>query len=124
MAIGHATRWVNLEVSNDKPAKTAAVFIKNLPKICPIKIKTMLTENCKEFTGRFTANGEQKPTGEHLFDQARTDFNIDSRLIPPKHPQTNGMVERFNGRISQVVKATYFADADEMITTLNQYMNT
>jgi hypothetical protein len=32
------------------------------------------------------------------------------------------MVERFNGRISHVVKSTRFANADEMKTTLTQYL--
>lgn len=124
VAIDRATRWVHMEIINDKTAKTAAAFIKNLYKVCPIKIKTILTDNGKEFTDRFTASGERAPTGEHLFDQICADLNIDHRLIPPKHPQTNGMVERFNGRISQVVKTTFFANADEMILTLKQYMKT
>ncbi|CAK0772060.1 hypothetical protein CCP3SC15_440001 [Gammaproteobacteria bacterium] len=30
------------------------------------------------------------------------------RLIPPYHLQTNGMVERFNGRIQEILKNTKF----------------
>ncbi|PWQ95015.1 integrase core domain-containing protein, partial [Leucothrix arctica] len=51
-------------------------------------------------------------------------LTIEHRLIPAKHPQTNGMVERFNGRISQVIKSTYFASAEEMETTLKRYLIT
>lgn len=32
------------------------------------------------------------------------------------------MVERFNGRISHILKSIYFASADELISTLEQYM--
>ena len=124
VAIDRATRWVHMRIINDKTAKTTSNFIKDLYKVCPIKINTILTDNGKEFTDRFTANGEREPTGQHLFDQACTELTINHRLIPPKHPQTNGMVERFNGRIAQVVKTTYFADVDEMTLTLNQYMKT
>jgi len=124
VAIDRATRWVYLEVVTDKEAKTAARFIRKVHEVCPMKIKTILTDNGKEFTDRFTANGEREPTGSHVFDQACNDLKIEHRLIPPKHPQTNGMVERFNGRISQVVKTTHFANIDEMTKTLNQYMKT
>ena len=41
-----------------------------------------------------------------------------------KHPQTNGMVERFNGRISEVVNQTRFASAAELESTLMNYQNT
>ncbi len=30
-------------------------------------------------------------------------------FIKPKYPQTNGMVERFNGQISDILKTAYFA---------------
>ena len=103
-------------------AYSTAAFIKRLHKKCPIRIQTILTDNGKEFTDRFTAKGEREPTGNHAFDKVCTSFGIGHRLIPPKHPQTNGMVERFNGRISHVVKSTRFANADEMKATLLQYL--
>ncbi|MBF0188624.1 MAG: transposase [Magnetococcales bacterium] len=33
---------------------------------------------------------------------------IEHRLIRPKHPQTHGMVERFNGRVSDTLKTIHF----------------
>ena len=36
-------------------------------------------------------------------------------------PQTNGMVERFNGRIQEVVRQTKFRSAKELRDTLYQY---
>jgi len=38
------------------------------------------------------------------------------------HPQTNGMVERFNARISEVVNQTRFTSAADLEATLNQYV--
>jgi hypothetical protein len=42
---------------------------------------------------------------------------------PPLHPQTNGMVERFIGRISEIVKQTCFASAAVLESTLRNYLN-
>lgn len=39
-------------------------------------------------------------------------------------PQTNGMVERFNARVSEVVSQTRFTSAAELEATLNQYVKT
>jgi transposase InsO family protein len=45
-------------------------------------------------------------------------------LCPPRHPQTNGMVERFNGRISELVNQTRFHSAAELDETLKHYLST
>jgi len=42
----------------------------------------------------------------------------------PYQPQGNGMVERFNGRISDIVNQTRFASAAELDDTLAHYLST
>ena len=44
------------------------------------------------------------------------------RLAPPQHPQTNGMVERFNGRIEEVLQSHHFRSGEELETTLHRYV--
>ena len=102
VAIDRATRWVCLEILSSKSARNARGFLKRLIKKAPFNITKVLADNGKEFTDRFAATGERKPTGNHLFDQLCAEEGIEHRLIPPRRPQTNGMVERFNGRISDI----------------------
>ena len=122
VAIDRATRWVYLEVVRDKSAKTAAGFLKRLVAKAPFKIEKVLTDNGKEFTDRFVANGEREPTGRHEFDKQCTEHKIEHRLIKPCYPQTNGMVERFNGRISDILKTTHFDGSQDLRQTLEKYM--
>ena len=89
----------------------------------PFAIRTVLTDNGKEFTDRFRATGEREPTGRHAFDQTCAAHGIDHRLIKPQHPQTNGMIERFNGRVAEVLKTTTFASAHHLETTLQRYLH-
>ena len=42
--------------------------------------------------------------------------------VPPRHPQTKGMVERFNGWISELLKQTQINSADELEKTLNNHL--
>ena len=72
----------------------------------------------KEFTDRLFASRAQAPSGTHEFDQFCAELGIEHRLTPPKSPQTNGMVERFNGRISDVLKTNRFDSALDLEQTL------
>ena len=118
---GPPTRWVYLEIRKDKRAKSAQAFLKALLKKAPFKIRKILTDNGKEFTDRFSAAGERQPTGDHPFDQVCQEAHIEHRLIPPRHPQTNGMVERFNGRIAEILRSERFDSSADLKQTLENY---
>ncbi|CAG37937.1 conserved hypothetical protein [Desulfotalea psychrophila LSv54] len=121
VGIDRATRWVYLQIMPDKTAASASLFLRNLLEKAPFKVKTILTDNGKEFTDRFCATGQREPTGKHVFDQNCTVHNIEHRLIKPMHPQTNGMVERFNGRIAAILKRTTFESAQDLEDTMHRY---
>ena len=61
-------------------------------------------------------------TGQHEFDTLCATLDIEHRLTPPKSPQTNGMVERFNGRIEEVLQSHHFRSGEELETTLHRYV--
>ena len=87
-----------------------------------MKIKTILTHNGSQFTDRFTST-TRFPCGQHVFDLTCRSLEIEYRLCPPRPPQTNGMVERFNGRISDIVNQARFMSATEMDDTLRHYLS-
>ena len=121
VGIDRATRWVYLEILPDKTADSAAGFLKRLTEKAPFNIVKVLTDNGQEFTDRFKCNGERKPSGHHVFDRVCTDHGIEHRLTKPRTPQTNGMVERFNGRLSEVLATTRFNSAENLEQTLTRY---
>jgi transposase InsO family protein len=108
VAIDRASRWVFLHIHDNQSEASSLDFLKRLQAACPIRIRTVLTDNGTQFIDRFTSRQKQ-PSGHHVFDQACAHARIDHRLIPPRPPQTNGMVERFNGRISELCQQTRFA---------------
>ena len=122
VAIDRATRWVYVEIKSDKSARSAKAFMNKAIKQCPVTVKTVLTDNDKCFTDRFTATGSREPTGDHVFDKLCHEHQIDHRLIKPRHPATNGMVERFNGRIAEVLNTHHFESGEELAQTLKRYV--
>ena len=95
-----------------------------------------MTDNGKEFTDRLFASRARAPSGEHEFDLLCAELGIEHRLTPPKSPQTNGMApfhgllanhcratERFNGRISDVLKTNRFDSALDLEQTLMRYVH-
>ncbi|CUH39447.1 Integrase core domain protein [Jannaschia seosinensis] len=122
VAIDRATRWVFIRVFPAKTAANARRFLRDLERACPIRIRTILTDNGKEFTDRLFGLRKRTATGEHAFHALCAALDIDHRLIPPKSPQTNGMVERFNGRSEEVLQSHHFRAGEDLETTLHRYV--
>ena len=112
---------VSLEIHPRRTAKIARAFLARLLKKAPFIIQKVLTDNGKELTDRFCATGERQPTGRHPFEQVCRAQGIDHRLIKPRHPPTNGMIERFNGRIADVLRQTRFPTFAALTETLLKY---
>lgn len=122
VAIDRATRWVFVQFKANKTAASAQAFLKALHKACPLKITKLLTDNGKEFTDRLFASREREPSGNHEFDQLCQELGIEHRLTKPRTPRTNGMVERFNGRIADVLRTHRFNSREDMEQTLQRYV--
>jgi transposase InsO family protein len=100
--------------------ESALDFVNRLHKAAPMRIVKLLTDNGACFTDRFQRKS-RTPSGKHHFDAPCGNLGIEHRLSPPRHPQSNGMVERFNGRISDVIAQTRFHSAAQLEQTLLNY---
>jgi len=107
VAIDRATRYVYVEIHQRRDAKTSAGFLKRFLAHFPHRVHTLLTDNGAEFTDRFAVDMKNKPpgrpSGNHPFDLVCANHKIDHRLTRPYRPQTNGLVERFNRRITEAI---------------------
>ena len=122
VAIDRATRWVFIAIKQHKTEASAKAFLAAVRRAAPFKIRTILTDNGKEFTDRLFGSRSRQSTGEHEFDQLCHALGIEHRLTKPKTPQTNGMVERFNGRLSQVLRSHHFNSAEDLEKTLHRFV--
>lgn len=88
-----------------------------------MKITRVLTNNGKAFTDRLFGLRKRAATGQHEFDLLCAELGIEHRLAPPMRPQTNGMVERFNGRIEDVLQSHRFQSGEDLEQTLPRYVH-
>ena len=60
---------------------------------------------------------ERKPFRAHAFEYACATNDVDHRLTKPKHPWTNGQVERMNRTIKDATVKRYFYESHEQLRT-------
>jgi transposase-like protein len=121
VAIDRASRYVFAKIYPDKTSKSANKFLKKVIDFFPFKIKKILTDNGKEFTDKFS-NKDKKPSCNHIFDKTCNDNSIEHRLTKPYSPQTNGMVERINGKVTaNILDKIKFNSIEEMTNTIMDY---
>ena len=123
VAIDHAPRaGVYLRLYAQQSEARSIDFLRRLSQAVPMKIQIVLTDNGSQFTDRFTSKTKTS-NGEHAFDRRCQGRGIEHRFCQPRHSQTNGMVERFNGRISEIILQGSLR-AHELETTLTHYLVT
>jgi transposase InsO family protein len=96
VAIDRRSRSVHLAVKDDETEASAIIFLKEAAAAFPFRITHVLTDNGSCFTPAFA--------------KACVQLGAQYRHTRPRTPQTNGMVERFNGRIgSEVLGVTIYS---------------
>lgn len=105
-----------MRVYGDQSEVSSTDFLRRLNAAAPMKIENLLTDNGSHFTDRFTSKGKQ-PSGKHVFDRECVVLGIEHRWIKLRHPQSNGMAERLNGRISDVLATTRFRSREDLLRT-------
>ena len=122
VGIDRTSKFAVTQLVDKADRKTAWEFLQHMLEAVPYQVHTILTDNGKEFTDRLFGLRRRGRTGNHDFDRLCADLGIEHRLAPPMHPQTNGMVERFNGRIEDVLQSHRFRSGEDLEQTILRYV--
>ncbi|TPG59214.1 IS481 family transposase, partial [Roseomonas nepalensis] len=133
VAIDRTSKFAFVELHERVTRRNAADFLRALIKAVPYRIHTVLTDNGTHFTspGNICSAAAQireaMDKGElfraHAFEYACAQNNIDHRLTKPRHPWTNGQVERMNRTIKEAtVKRYHYETHDELRQHLDQFV--
>ena len=134
VAIDRTSKFAFTELHEKAPTRVAADFLRHLIQAVPYKIHTVLTDNGIHFTdprGRSWRPAEIKEMIErkelfraHAFELACAKADIDHRLTKPKHPWTNGQVERMNRTIKDAtVKRFHYETHDQLRGHLDNFVS-
>jgi transposase InsO family protein len=108
VAIDRASRFVHLAVKDDETERSAVAFLTEAVQAFPFQVTHVLTDggSC------FTADG---------FEAACQTLGVEHRKTRPYTPKTNGMVERFNGRVQREVLGITVASHRDLETLLHGF---
>jgi transposase InsO family protein len=125
VAIDRTSKFAFVELRETVSRRDAADFLRRLIEAVPYKVHTVLTDNGTHFTDPAGDSwspveiremiAEQKPFRAHAFEYACALNDIDHRLTKPKHPWTNGQVERMNRTIKDATVKRYFYESHDQL---------
>jgi transposase InsO family protein len=113
VAIDRCSRFVHLAIYDAENATNAVAFLAQARKAFPFRITHVLTDRGSCFTAED-------------FERACTRLKVTRRMTKPYTPQTNGMVERFNGRVASEVlgiNVAGHADLETLLVAFNHAYN-
>jgi transposase InsO family protein len=125
VAIDRTSKFAFTELHAKATTRIAADFLQALLKAVPYQVHTVLTDNGTHFTnprGEAWSPAEirqmierKEPFRAHAFEYACALANIDHRLTKPKHPWTNGQVERMNRTIKEATVRRFHYDTHDQL---------
>ena len=125
VAIDRTSKFAFAQLHRKATRRVAGDFLRAPAAAVPYKIHTVLTDNGTHFTEP-TGDGwtpediramraEGVPFRCHSFEAACADLDIEHRLTKPRHPWTNGQVERMNRTIKDAtVKRFHYETHDQL----------
>jgi transposase InsO family protein len=134
VAIDRTSKFAFVQLVEKATRRVAGDFLRALAAAVPYKIHTVLTDNGTHFTDP-SGDGwtpedikimrEQKvPFRCHAFEAACADLDIEHRLTKPRHPWTNGQVERMNRTIKDAtVKRFHYDSHDQLRRHLRDFID-
>jgi transposase InsO family protein len=125
VAIDRTSKFAFVQLHQKATTRIAADFLRALIAAVPYKIHTVLTDNGIHFTdprGETWSPSEIKqliadkePFRAHAFEYACALNDIDHRLTKPRHPWTNGQVERMNRTIKDATVKRFFYETHDQL---------
>jgi len=134
VAIDRTSKFAFAQLHEKATRRVAGDFLRALAAAVPYKIHTVLTDNGTHFTDPsgdgwtpedIKAMRAQKVLFRcHAFEAACADLDIEHRLTKPRHPWTNGQVERMNRTIKDAtVKRYHYGSHDELRRHLQLFID-
>lgn len=90
-AVDDYTREAVVALTTEQTSLAATTFLEQVVAAMPYRIEAVLTDNAMAFTMRYAHHHERLTR----FQQACQSLGIVHHLLRPRHPQSNGKVERF-----------------------------
>src|ERR687897_1535997 len=125
VAIDRTSKFAFVELHERVTRRMAGDFLRRLIAAVPYKVHTVLTDNGTHFTTPGNTSSaaplikEARERGEifraHAFELACAQNDIDHRLTKPRHPWTNGQVERMNRTLKDATVRRYYYDTHDQL---------
>src|ERR687890_805851 len=125
VAIDRTSKFAFVELHEKVTQRMAGDFLRRLIAAVPYKVHTVLTDNGTHFTtpgnkaSAVPLIKEAIARGEllraHGFELACARLDVEHRLTKPRHPWTNGQVERMNRTIKDATVRRYYYESHDQL---------